>query len=618
MRFRSQLSNVKVGQKPHCQLLLKNCAQSHSIHIQEKRVVGVEFTLMDNKPSPETELENARIQILIIDDSEDDVFLLMHSLRSAKLAFDYVHVENVAELVQKLPEREWDLIITDHHLIGQTSADVIDAVKKFNADLPVIIVSGAIEEDEAVSSMHSGAQDFVMKDNLSRLVPVILRERGQHNLKKSRLQLEEKYRYLRYHDSLTKLVNRQQFESRLASALDDCKNSRHLHYLLFLDLDQFKLVNDTCGHIAGDELLLKITELLKSCIRERDTLARLGGDEFGVLLIDCHQEDAQKIAKKMRRMVRGHKFLWEGHQYRVTVSIGMVEINERAKDHMELLSCADIACYAAKDRGQSHIVQFSLDDKEYTKRRAEMQWTPKIKQAAEEDLFVLYHQPMASLQADTGLHTEFLLRMYDEGNLIGPGEFIPAAERYNLMPLIDRWVVRHVFQYLARSGLHRKPDATYFINLSGSTLSDGAFFEFIKSLQAQLEIPPQLICFEITETAAIDNLVDAVEFISEIRQLGFKFALDDFGVGLSSFSYLKTIPVDYLKIDGSFVQNLLENPIDRGIVEACNNIGHATGLITIAEFVENDETRAALTEIGVDFAQGYGIVKPGPLPGIHV
>ncbi|MDX1693044.1 MAG: EAL domain-containing protein [Ketobacteraceae bacterium] len=560
---------------------------------------------------PEYSLKEG-LKILIVDDSEDDVYLLTHTLKKSISSFHCRHVETIPELQTALND-SWHVVITDHHMSGFSSLEVLDAVRDSNPDLPVVIVSGEIGEDVAVGEMHRGARDYIMKDNLARLAPVVLREYRQYQSRKAHKKTEENYRFLRYHDNLTNLVNRKEFENSIGKALAEVKRSRKTHVLMFLDLDQFKVVNDTCGHIAGDELLVRTTNILKACIRERDTLARLGGDEFGILLDNCHKDGAFKVAKTIRRKVQENRFIWEGKPFEVTISLGMVEINEHARDIHELLSCADIACYAAKDKGRDGMVWFTPDDVEYNKRRSEMQWAPRIRQAAEEDLFVLYHQPMANLANLPGTNTEFLLRMSSPEGLIGPGEFIPAAERYNLMPVIDRWVVKHVFEYLNTAGLGHQADGTYFINLSGSTLSDRSFFEDIKRLQKLNLINPQSICFEITETAAIDNLVDAVGFIGEIRQHGYKFALDDFGVGLSSFSYLKTIPVDYLKIDGSFVRNMLEDSIDRGIVEACNKIAHAAGLLTVAEFVENSKTLELLRQIGVDYAQGYGIKKPGPL-----
>lgn len=553
------------------------------------------------------------LHLLVVDDSEDDVFLLVHALKAGGLKLQHQHVETADDLGRALQDSNWDIVITDHNMTGFSSQEALRIVREYSRDLPVIIVSGEIGEEVAIKAMHSGAKDYIMKDNLARLIPVILREKKQYESIKAHHETEENYRFLRYHDKLTNLVNRQEFESRIDRALQDVKRNRDTHVLMFLDLDQFKVVNDTCGHIAGDELLVRTTKVLKSQIRERDTLARLGGDEFGILLENCNKQEALETAHRIRNAVKGSRFIWQGSPFEITISIGLVEVNEHVSDHHELLSCADIACYAAKDHGRNGVVWFTPDDAEYNKRRSEMQWAPRLKQAVENNQFVLYHQAMASLKGNRGPHAEFLLRLRGENGLIAPGNFIPAAERYNLMPLVDRWVIHHVFEFLHTSKLGHYTLGTYFVNLSGSTLSDPAFFEDIKRLQREFKIHPQRVCFEITETAAIDNLVDAVEFIEEIRQQGFKFALDDFGVGLSSFSYLKTIPVDFLKIDGSFVLNMLENSIDRGIVSSCNQIAKAAGLETIAEFVEHDGIRRALTEIGVDFAQGYGIAKPQPL-----
>ena len=558
--------------------------------------------------------QERKLNLLIIDDSVDDVFLIRHTLKKAGIKFTSTHVETAQDLKNTLATQDWDVVITDHHMNGFSSEDAIQIIRDYDKKLPVIIVSGEIAEETAISAMHSGAQDFVMKDNLARLVPVIMREFKQHESEKTYQSTEEKYRFLRYHDKLTSLVNRQEFEARISQALDDVKKSRDIHVLMFLDLDQFKLVNDTCGHTAGDELLVRITKILQMVIQDRDTLARLGGDEFGILLNHCQKDEAMNTAQRIKKAVKESRFVWEGNTFETTLSIGMVEINEHALDHQEVLSCADIACYAAKDRGRDAVVWFSPEDEEYNKRKSEMQWVPRIKQAAKENKFVLFHQPMQGLQNDNTVHEEFLVRLQEQDRLIPPFEFIPAAERYNLMPVIDRWVVKHVFEYLQKSALGQESAGVYFINLSGSTLSDQSFFDDIKLWQKEFQVKPERVCFEITETAAIDNLVDAVEFINEIRELGCKFALDDFGVGLSSFSYLKTIPVDYLKIDGSFVKNMLNNEIDRGIVEACNSIAHAAGLTTIAEFVENSQISDQLKLIGVDFAQGFGIVKPRPIP----
>lgn len=350
-------------------------------------------------PNTILHFKDSKLRLLVIDDSEDDVFLLVHAIEQGGINLDYTHVESEEELQQALKgDSVWDIAITDHNMIGFTSQQAIQLIRQHNKELPVIIVSGDIKEDVAVGAMHQGAQDYIMKDNLARLVPVILREYKTHQATKAHVEAEKNYRFLRYHDNLTNLVNRQEFETRISHALKEVRSSRDTHALMFLDLDQFKLINDTCGHTAGDELLVRTTKILKSHIRDRDTLARLGGDEFGILLVSCQQDMALETANRIKTAVKESRFIWEGKPFEITISIGIVEVNEHVTDHHELLSCADIACYAAKDRGRNAVVWFTPDDEEYTKRRSEMQWAPRIKQAAEEDLFVLFHQPMAHLQ----------------------------------------------------------------------------------------------------------------------------------------------------------------------------------------------------------------------------
>ncbi|WP_232465265.1 two-component system response regulator [Oleiphilus messinensis] len=555
------------------------------------------------------------LKVLIIDDSMDDVELILRAMKKGGFSVEHGWADSAASLSQTLPTNTWDLVITDHNMMGFSSSDALKIVKEFDEGIPVIIVSGAIGEEVAAEAMRLGVHDYIMKDNLTRLIPAIRRELKQNENRQARLRAEAHIDYLFSYDSLTGLTNRQEFEKRLHVLVRASKNPPRQHVLMFLDLDQFKIINDTCGHIAGDELLVQTTHLLKRHIRNQDTLARLGGDEFGIILEDCPQEHALKLAERIRSEVKEHRFVWGDKPFAVSVSIGMVKIDQHTKNHHELLSCADLACYAAKDKGRNGITWYSEDDAELHQRRDEMQWASRIKQAVEENRFTLYFQPMRPLSSaySHSPHGEFLLRLKQDGRLVAPGAFIPAAERYNLMPLIDGWVVNNAFRYLAESGLGNAREGVYFINLSGTTLSDKHFFEQIQDWLKFYHIIPQRVCFEITETAAIANLINAVDFIAETREKGFKFALDDFGVGLSSFSYLKTIPVDYLKIDGSFVKNLLADPIDEGIVEACNRIGHAAGLKTIAEFVEDDPTTHALARIGVDFAQGYGIATPAPL-----
>jgi diguanylate cyclase (GGDEF)-like protein/PAS domain S-box-containing protein len=427
------------------------------------------------------------------------------------------------------------------------------------------------------------------------------------------------------HDPLTQLVNRREFERRVQQAIARAKTLQYEHALCFLDLDQFKIVNDTCGHSAGDELLRQVTVLLQAQVRKTDTLARLGGDEFGVLLEQCPLNQAIRAANEMRECVQAFRFVWEGQIFKIGVSIGLIMVDAQSKSLSDILSAADAACYSAKYKGRNRVHVFQIDDQELLQQRDEMQWATRITRALEEDRFCLYFQTIAPITStpQNGEHYEVLLRLRDEsGALVPPKAFIPAAERYGLMHLIDRWVIRTLFSVQgqhykdiwSQCSIHGKfCDALYAINLSGASINDDQFIEFLRDQLALHHVPPQLICFEITETVAIANLTKASQFIHELKQLGCRFALDDFGSGMSSFAYLKNLPVDYLKIDGEFIRNIVDTPVDEVMVEAMTRIGHVMGLKIIAEFVENDDILAHLQTLGVDYAQGYGIAKPLPL-----
>jgi Amt family ammonium transporter len=382
---------------------------------------------------------------------------------------------------------------------------------------------------------------------------------------------------------------------------------------VYADLDQFKVVNDTCGHPAGDRLLKQITGLLQTRVRASDTLARLGGDEFGLLLKDCAIDQAMKIAESLRQAIREFRFEGAGQTLQLGASLGIVGIDHATESVAALMSAVDVACYAAKDEGRNRVHVYQVD--KVPERHREMQWVSRLQRACDDGRLEIFFQPIVPIGAtnDTRGHYELVLRMRDEhGALVQPIEFIPAAERYNVMPAIDRWVVRQALDTLLRRG-NLTADYTVAINLSGTTLNDDRFLEFLIGELSSVSLKPGALCFEITETAAIASLDNVAYFMRELRARGVSFALDDFGAGLSSFSYLRTLPVNYLKIDGQFVQNVAREPIDRSMVEAICQVARAMGLKTIAECVESKDVLDTLARLGVDYAQGFFIAEPLPL-----
>jgi diguanylate cyclase (GGDEF)-like protein/PAS domain S-box-containing protein len=419
--------------------------------------------------------------------------------------------------------------------------------------------------------------------------------------------------HLASHDLLTGLANRREFERRAERLLATVKLDKNEHALCFMDLDQFKVINDTCGHSAGDEMLRQLGSVLQTVVRHRDTLARLGGDEFGVLMEHCSLDDAHRVAASLQKAIQDYQFLWEGRNFKIGVSLGLVPISANTTDLTQLLKEADVACYMAKDSGRNRIHVYHADDTEIAQRQGEMLWVTRINQAIEEDRFCLYAQPIVPLDGSSENHYELLLRMIDnDGKTIPPGAFLPAAERYNLILKLDYWVVENTFKFLVDNPRFQKHINFCSINLSGQSLADQDFLEFIIKQLITSEIPGEKLCFEITETAAISNLTEAMNFISTLKDMNCRFALDDFGSGLSSFAYLKNLPVDYLKIDGMFVKDIVDDPMDHAMVKSINEIGHVMGMETIAEFVENEVIMGMLKEIGVNYVQGYIIGRPMP------
>lgn len=431
-------------------------------------------------------------------------------------------------------------------------------------------------------------------------------------------EMQDHINYQACHDSLTGLIHRREFEKSLKSALDSAhKEGRH-HAMLHMDIDQFRVVNESFGHQAGDELLIQLSALLRATVREDDTLARLGGDEFSVLLENCPLEEAANRADYFRRVVEEFHFVWQGKTFDVGLGIGVVAIDSSSGSVNEILKAADSACFAAKAKGRHQVVIYQVDDPEVKKQRTEMLWATRIGDALRNHKFQLYYQDILPIQEGRSdiFHCELLMRSKsDEDDLVSPEKFIPAAERYNLMGAIDRWVVSTAIQNITvlEGNISSDKASLYGINLSGQSLSDELFFDYVSGLFDVYGVNPENICFEVTESSAIVNIETAQTFIQKMKSSGCQFALDDFGTGVSSYSYLKMFPFDYVKIDGSFIRNIATNPVDREMVASVCRIAKVMDIKTIAEYVEDDTVLALLRELGVDYAQGYGISEPAPL-----
>lgn len=421
--------------------------------------------------------------------------------------------------------------------------------------------------------------------------------------------------YQASHDDLTELYNRREFESQLDDALRDASERNTEHALCYLDLDQFKIINDTCGHMAGDILLKQISQQIKNRIRRHDLLARLGGDEFGIIFYDINIKEAKELAQLVKNSVADFKYIWHNNSFDIGVSIGLVPINNSVKSHSELLMRADSACYIAKDNGRNCIHIYAPSDRDFIRRCDELQWYNRITDALDNSDFELHCQAVRPVGSHSSQHDryEILLRMLDSDKIILPSEFIPAAERYLLMPRIDRWVIDSFLWSFEKMALEDFLDIKYNINLSGQSLCNDEFLEYVVQKLQGRYVKPENLTFEITETAAISNLDKALTFIRTLKEFGCEFALDDFGTGVSSFQYLHDLPVDYIKIDGKFVRNIDSNQINHSIINAITDIGHELGLEIIAEYVEDDAILKKLSQCNIDYLQGFAVGKPFPL-----
>ena len=496
---------------------------------------------------------------------------------------------------------------------------LVDEITREPIDNPLLCVLGRARNNAA--SEHAvlitrGGHEVAIQETAApisdRQGKVIGAVMVFHDVTRER-RLKRALSYQASHDALTGLINRREFDNRLQTAVQSAQRGEAVHALLYIDLDQFKVVNDTCGHQAGDRLLRDITGLLQSRVRTADTIARLGGDEFGILLESCTLEQATRIAEGVRQGIRDFRFTWGSTTLSVGASVGVVQIKADTESVANLMSAADIACYSAKDEGRNRIHLYEADGISHPRHR-EMHWVARVTRAAEENRLELYFQPIHPLSSvgRTGFH-ELLVRLRDDdGRLVPPGEFIPAAERYNVMSVIDRWVVRRALEFLAGWRESGRTLPLLAVNLSGTSLNDQSFIDFVMQQVEESELAGAL-CFEITETAAVTNLSNVAFAMRELKARGCRFSLDDFGTGLSSFSYLKTLPVDFVKIDGQFVRRLADDPVDRSMVEAICKVGHTLGIATVAECVEAQAVLDELDRIGVDYAQGFFLAVPEPI-----
>ncbi len=569
----------------------------------QSNVIEIETELLEEQARNKVTLELLKEGVIITDNN-----------------LNIVHMNPVAESLAGCPTYE---------ATGRKLEDIIrliDSVKRERVTLPgkecikenrtiqisqhLLLVTSHNEEHSVEITMAPRT----IKENITQGIVVIIKDLSETR------RLTNEIQHRASHDALTGLLNRQEFEYQLEKSIASAAMHNVQHILCYLDVNQFKIINTQAGHTAGDFILKEVARLLQSKIRSIDIIGRLGGDEFGLLLVNHTLENAQRTAQALVDEFQRHRFTWNDQSFELGLCIGMVAVTKDSPEPAQMLTRAELACFSAKDRGRNQIHLFRSDDDELTRKHAEILRAAGITDALQEDRFKLYCQPIVSLAVGnrSTQHYELLLRLTDtNGNIILPASFIPAAERYGLMPNVDRWVI-HAALHRYHDTFGEKSGVHIAINLSGNSLNDDKLVDFIKSELQSSTIDPQKVCFEITETAAISNLSQASHLINELKSLGCFFALDDFGSGLSSFTYLKNLPVDYLKIDGSFVTDMADDTIDYAMVEAINQLGHVMGIGTIAECAESEEVVDHLRKLGVDFAQGYAMGSPIPMDGLKL
>src|SRR5579859_222374 len=583
-------------------------------HLADRRadgtVAGFYTILSDHSGEREARQWQARLEA-VADASEDAVIgrsldgLITSWNRAAAQMFGYPAEEAIGRPVsllfpiEKMAEQRMLLIRLAR---GQRSAQTESAMRRRDGTLfDVALTLSAVR-------VEGGTPGSAMLSGLAMVISDLTERR--------RLAAEVHYRAT--HDTLTGLANRADFEKRLDRALESAREREARHALLYVDLDQFQLVNEACGHTAGDDFLREASALIQSCIRSRDTLARLGGDEFGVILRSEEHTSELQVAEKIRNRMDEFRFSFDGRKFRIGASIGLVPIDQSWEDAAKLLKAADTACYAAKEAGRDRVVSYFDVDGSVETRRSETAWVHLLDQAMAENHFTLYAQLIEPLQVQgTGLRCEILLRLKDsDGKLINPGEFLPAAERFRIMPRVDKWVVSNVIDFLTKNRELVTKAEMISVNLSGKSIGDRNFQNFVRERVTGSAFDREKLCFEITESESINNIDSSIEFIEKMREIGIRFSLDDFGTGVSSFHYLKKLPVDYIKIDGQFVENMTKDPVDYATVRSIQDVAKLLGKQTIAEFVQDTEVEDQLRDLGVDFMQGF--LRHRPMPLEHV
>ncbi len=570
---------------------------------------------------------NTAEKILIVDDEVNILTSMKRQLRG-KFVIDTAEGGQEALDMISTEDHGYLVVITDMNMPGMNGLELLKSIKSQSPDTIRIMLTGNADQDTAKNAVNDGEVFRFMtkpcqKSDLVEVIEAALecyRDRKKSKNKIEYMQqhvelLSNELLFTKNSDTLTALPNRTSFEACLKDSIEEAKHNDKEYSLCYFDIDQFRVINEVCGHDAGDDLLLQFADTIRENIRKRDILARLGGDEFVLLLKDCSKEKSGQIAQTIKAAIENLQFFWDSKKYSVSTSIGIASSNDTDSAE-DLLKLTSSSCSYAKLKGRNCIYTYSAEDVGFVQHNNELQWVNKINEALDEDRFQLYYQPIIHIGSGNNdkYHYEILLRMLDKtGHIVMPNEFLPTVEKYNFARKVDRWVIDNLFWWLSNHSEHLANLELCSINLSGDTLSDDEIYKFILHRFNETDIPPEKICFEVTETATITNFDVALKFIESIKRLGCRISLDDFGSGLSSFAYLKKLPVDHLKIDGQFVKNIVHDRIDYEIVKSINDIGHALDMKIIAEYVEDEAILMKLSELKVDYAQGYGIGKPLPL-----